>query len=1508
MAVLYFKVEADYEEAIKCRDRIRELQREAESFSASTPTKEIAAWQQKVREASLELSKLTSKAAQAGAEMEHSLTEALTDSKTKVDEMNKAFEEQNAILKENEKNLQQYEQMLAKAKQNNDPNAWFYQKTVDRLQTQVDTQQVKVDDASADLKQARDDYERSKQALEDFRNEAAQTKEEIRGMKEEVRDASAEGRMAMQTVKMHTIETNQAMSNMPEPIKKATAGFKGMGDTIKMMMKSPYLFWLTALAGALQGLYRWVSRTAEGEDAFAKVQGAVSGAIEGVLNIVDKTTVAFVDFCKAVKNAFDTNTVLDFAKSIGETLWGELKKIGTVFVNLGDWIKTGFTDGWTSDAASEKLKALKDSFSDVGIVKAAEETGDILAKSMMNGMRNKEIEKEIRRMTAKYTKAIASLDSQIASEQAKMSRATATTNEKLQAQEKILELIRRKENMSVALASKKLELKRRELSENKYEEMSSTLQQEIADAEKAYIEAKTHQSSAVEDAQERLRNLKEQDLADMQRRAELNETIQKQYTREEIDLMHEQTQLEIDAMAEGSAKKMRQRQLNYEKEKEQIKRQFEDEQKEAKERAAQYWREHNPGKEWTDGVLDNLEYFNSDIDAEAREIYNEAMKAVYGKRDVAAKKADMDFLDVTEIVNQYKSVDQKRRELDEDYIYNRMRLEEGIAAYMDKVRKGTATDDELIKLEDARAALKELDDTHIKAALDLDTEAFQKNLKDLQREPVFFAAMRDASLLSTRTVNDLNKALEDNRQALMELSPDQLKVITDLMDKLADVSIQRNPFKAMKDAARELANAQIELAEKQELHNDALRRQEEAQRKVNEAQAEYDLLASNPNVDSSERETAFALLEEWRREVAKTGNEIVKTQNAVDNAVSNVFSKTNQLEKANQATLGVVREMAGTFRSLGSAIGGMDLGKAGEVFQKVADTIAMVMEGIAQAREMARQFDENRRVDMEVQAANTNNSAANIMNSASDKMLQAANGMKSGTTVSNPNGKKDVSVNNEKGASAMQNASAIMSGIQMGISVGSKMADLLKSVGSSGDAKYEKYAKKQAEVNKLTNSIKRYERAALAAQLAEKNWFGSSALRDLQSQWEVAQKSQKDYFDKLNERQAAYREQTKHDGDWLGNVVAGSVAGAVTGFAVGNVYGAMIGGIVGGIAGATTSYAEQALGNGEYEKQLKRAQDNLRIETQSKKKSFMWIGGRNQKTQDLRSWVKEKYGKDLFDPQTDMINIELAQEIISSYGDKLQGEAQQTIEEMIELAEQYEEYQQSLKDYVNSLYSPLANNMTDAIWSWYDDGVDALSAFRESASDTFRNIINDLMQQIVLKNIVGSFQDDIKELYDKYNGGAIDYNTLLRQVSQRTSDMVGAYEDSIPMLKDMITTMTGTVEDIMDVDLRDTGSNKTAGGFASMSQDTGQEMNGRLTAIQIGQEVSIGHLTTISTNVLSIATYVYEQNNSMAGIQQQIAASYLEIQGIHEDTTALVRSMKSVGDYLYNWDSHVKNL
>lgn len=942
---------------------------------------------------------------------------------------------------------------------------------------------------------------------------------------------------------------------------------------------------------------------------------------------------------------------------------------------------------------------------------------------------------------------------------------------------------------------------------------------------------------------------------------------------------------------------------------------------------------------------------------------------------------------------------QRLTELERKYAVASKQIADEITEYKRQANDKSLSDEERANAQSlamtAENAQRKLAVQNIEAVGKLNVEAITKS-------PEYFAAMQNASALSNKSIQTLIASLEQSRESLSDLDPKDLQTITSLMDKLMDVEVQRDPFSALKKSAKELSDAQTVLTEKTALLNAAQAESNAlAEEKLVIEAMRRDLIAAEGNGEDDYAEQLREKILDFEERQRNANTNLTEATNAYENSVSRVLSATERLDKANDSVMGKVKEMSSTFRSIGSTVSSMAGNKGGEIFGKVADVVSTIMDAIVEVEKIADDFNDANRLNVEQNAANTKMEAAQVEEQNVNREAELANqnqqivndfgekvdrfgeyvreensggsnlsgggnvnvsGGESQSGAQPSGGETQASGAQASGSSAMATAAAIMQGIQMGMSVGTKLYSLFESFGATGQAKYEKYAKKLNDVNELTNSVNRYRHAALLAQKAENEWFSSSGLSSLKDSWKVASQSRDAYYEKLNEQQAAYRDQSKHDGDYLGNILVGSVAGAVTGAMVGSssgnpigtLAGAIVGGIIGGVAGATTSYAEQAFGNGAYQKNAVRAQDNLRIETQAKHRSFMWIGGQNQKTDDLRSWVKQKYGDDLFD-QKGFINAELAKEVIENYGDKLQGQTQATLEELIKLREQYDEYQDQLKEYVSSLYSPLVDNFVDGMWQWFDSGRDALYAFRELASGTFRDIMNDMMKTIVLEKVMDGFEDKVKDLYDEFAQGKIDENKLISTVTGLTNDLMNRYESQMPTLQAMMTNMSDTIESLgFDLGQNKGASSGSSKVGASVNQEAMDEANGRMTAIQMilqgiwsdldyygeflrpttepesTEEIALSRgahddweevnpmdgLNAYADSIITLKQSEIAQQlafhaahmNSLDGIAQQIAQSYLELQGIHDDTSSMNKIMAQVNNRMDNWEQYIKKI
>lgn len=484
-----------------------------------------------------------------------------------------------------------------------------------------------------------------------------------------------------------------------------------------------------------------------------------------------------------------------------------------------------------------------------------------------------------------------------------------------------------------------------------------------------------------------------------------------------------------------------------------------------------------------------------------------------------------------------------------------------------------------------------------------------------------------------------------------------------------------------------------------------------------------------------------------------------------------------------------------------------------------------------------------------------------------------------------------------KAVQAVEKASVILAVISTVIQLMQKLSSLTKSAYEQ----YEAYAEKVKEINTLKDAVNEYTIAVLEAKQAEEEWFSDKNLNSLRNYRELNEKVTDAYYGKLFEDQATY--QNKKGGGWL--------TGGLNG-------------IMNWLSPLGWSGLWQKWTNQNYKEGTTSAINNLRIETRKKSNGFLGtgIGAKSQKTEDLATWIKnqpEFKGADLFDDKG-LINKELAKQVVEKYGDKLVGETKDTIEALVELREKYDEYMEQLHDYVSSLYDPLVGNFVDSLWDWLDSGKDALKSFKEYASDTFRDIVSDMMKTIVLEKVIGNFDDDIAALYDKYASGDISEADLMKMVAERTGELVSNYESNIPLLENILNTVNGYFKDA-GIDLKkqdDSTRSAVEKGIQGVSQDSISEMNGRLTAttmflsdilkaVQVQTEATnnvslvVSDMKAMSAQVNENLRIIKDNIIVMIGHLSNIDANTSKLIDIQKDMYAVRKGIERINDKGVKW-------
>lgn len=512
---------------------------------------------------------------------------------------------------------------------------------------------------------------------------------------------------------------------------------------------------------------------------------------------------------------------------------------------------------------------------------------------------------------------------------------------------------------------------------------------------------------------------------------------------------------------------------------------------------------------------------------------------------------------------------------------------------------------------------------------------------------------------------------------------------------------------------------------------------------------------------------------------------------------------------------------------------------------------------------------------------------------------------------------------------AIESASVILAIISAAI----QLMQTLSSILPNQDDLYEKAAQKQAEINKLRDSVNDYRLAVMKARHEESNWFSDSGLKGLQDAYEEHGQVAESYYKKLNEAQEKYINKSSGLKKAMIPIVAGvtaiaavaagvftagtgtvalgalgsSIIGALSATAVTATVATAAGVAVAGLAGAIVGKAiDSAVSSITYKNGQVAAKDNLRIQTQHK--SF-WRG---QKTDDLKEWVKKQYGKDLFG-EDGMIDKELANEVLKNYGHKLQGETKETLEKLVELREKYDEFNKSIHEYVSKMYSPLVSDMTDAVWSWLKDGKDALSEFKNSASKTFAEISKDMVKQLLLKNVFSQYEEKLSDLYKAYAMKAINENELGAASANLAGEIVDSMNSYLPVAQSLLKQLQeGFAAKGIDITREgDSSQTATANGVTSITFEQASNIIALTTAGNISRDqikdILTAKLSTMDASMRGVQMMAVEQKNIADELRTIQANSYLELQGIHDDTSAMNKTLKMLSSDVSDIKKNIKD-
>lgn len=270
-----------------------------------------------------------------------------------------------------------------------------------------------------------------------------------------------------------------------------------------------------------------------------------------------------------------------------------------------------------------------------------------------------------------------------------------------------------------------------------------------------------------------------------------------------------------------------------------------------------------------------------------------------------------------------------------------------------------------------------------------------------------------------------------------------------------------------------------------------------------------------------------------------------------------------------------------------------------------------------------------------------------------------------------------------------------------------------------------------------------------------------------------------------------------------------------------------------------------------------------------------------------------------------LIDLKVAQAVLDS-GITLVGETKETLEKLMELREQYDEWEKSIKDYISNTFGGLTDDMVNAIWDWLGSGKNALDSFRDYASDTFKQIAQDAVKTFLKVAVLDKFEQQLENLYKAYsmqdqNGNRIiDEQQLMLGVASIAGDMALAFEQILPLAQ----TLGQTIANAFQYQRYDVVNGSGGGGIStgssikSISEGTANLLASYINAIR----------ADVSVNRSMIAMYYPQFLNAMSQNNTIANAQLEQLRMVVQNTNRNAEAAEMIYDILHSSQTGTRRL
>lgn len=228
-------------------------------------------------------------------------------------------------------------------------------------------------------------------------------------------------------------------------------------------------------------------------------------------------------------------------------------------------------------------------------------------------------------------------------------------------------------------------------------------------------------------------------------------------------------------------------------------------------------------------------------------------------------------------------------------------------------------------------------------------------------------------------------------------------------------------------------------------------------------------------------------------------------------------------------------------------------------------------------------------------------------------------------------------------------------------------------------------------------------------------------------------------------------------------------------------------------------------------------------------------GGIFRKGRDIYGSLLDAY-PELIDA-SGKFNKTLAESIINTR--EFQDGGKETLQYIVDLYNKAEEASKQVKEYLTGIFGDLGNSMSDALVNAFKNGTSAAEDFNKSVQKMLESFGKQMIFSTMFSGIIEQantrMQDVMKDLTLNEESKFKEYVNILDTMTTGILSQQGNYNNLMQRYQEMAAKKGFN---LFSDDATRTGANK---GIATASQDSVNELNGRMTAVQ-------GHTYSISEN------------------------------------------------------------